>query len=63
MLSFFMLLLFLLDVNECETGEHNCDVNAVCNNTIGSFLCFCDVGYAGNGIVDSCTGELSHREV
>ena len=32
----------------------DCDENAKCNNTIGSYLCECTVGYSGNGTY--CTG-------
>ena len=37
------------DINECTTGQHNCDVSegAICNNTHGSFLCHCRHGYCG----------------
>ncbi|XP_028390639.1 matrilin-2-like [Dendronephthya gigantea] len=38
------------DVNECEIGTNNCNSNASCNNTIGSFRCACNVGYVGDGI-------------
>ena len=31
-----------------------CHVNAACNNTIGSYLCKCVAGYAGNGV--NCEG-------
>ncbi|CAH3181644.1 unnamed protein product, partial [Porites lobata] len=40
-------------VNECITGEHNCDANADCNDTEGSFECTCKPGYYGNGV--NCT--------
>ena len=45
----------IADINECETGKHNCDANAICSNTIGSFVCTCKPGYSGNGV--KCTGE------
>ena len=43
----------LADVNECAT-MNDCDMNAVCNDTIGNFTCTCNDGYTGNGF--SCTG-------
>lgn len=45
---------FLLDIDECETDTDNCDVNAHCNNTKGSFQCTCNIGYFGDGVV--CEG-------
>ena len=45
-----------VDVDECEKGEDNCDENAQCANTIGSFECTCNSGYEGPG--DSCTGKF-----
>ena len=41
------------DIDECSAG-HKCDVNAVCNNTKGSYDCNCNEGYYGDG--KSCTG-------
>ena len=43
------------EVNECTTGVNNCDANADCNNTEGSFECTCKPGYSGNGV--HCTGD------
>ena len=39
-----------LDVNECFEGStlHNC-INAQCNNTDGSFECYCLPGYTKPG--------------
>ena len=39
----------LIDINECEVNAHDCDDNAACNDTIGSFICACNFGYSGNG--------------
>lgn len=43
------------DVDECLTQKANCDQNAVCTNTIGSFVCSCKDGFQGNGTF--CTGN------
>ena len=43
------------DEDECQNGTPNCDVNAKCNNTIGSFTCVCLPGYLGDGL--QCSGE------
>lgn len=37
------------EVNECLTGQHQCDKNADCINTQGSYECHCKEGYKGNG--------------
>ena len=44
----------ILDVDECKSNRDNCDVNAECSNTEGSYKCLCNVGYSGNGF--NCTG-------
>ena len=45
-------ILYYLDVNECETGQHNCNPStSICSNTIGSYTCHCKPGFAV--IVDS----------
>ena len=43
------------DIDECLKEIHGCDVNAVCNNTLGSYKCTCKDGYKGNGT--NCTGQ------
>jgi len=46
------------DVDECLEGTDDCDVNATCANTPGSFTCTCNVGYSGDGAtcteIDEC---------
>ena len=43
----------LLDIDECEELRP-CSINAMCNNTFGSYQCTCNKGFYGNGAV--CTG-------
>ena len=52
----FKLFFNLLDVNECETGDHDCHSNAFCSDFAGSWVCSCLNGFTGNGTV--CTGEV-----
>ena len=46
-----------LDIDECITGNHDCDVNANCINTVGSYNCSCKKGCTGDG--RSCSGTLT----
>ena len=43
------------DLDECADGTHNCDVNAECNNTPGSYNCKYKDGFRGNGT--KCKGN------
>ena len=45
----FSFLCILSDVDECANKSHDCDVNAYCNNTVGSYRCTCNSWYQGNG--------------
>ena len=49
----------VMDVDECATQTDDCDVNATCTNTPGSFTCACNSGYSGDGKtcsdIDECT--------
>uniref|UniRef100_UPI00358E3F4F fibrillin-1-like n=1 Tax=Myxine glutinosa TaxID=7769 RepID=UPI00358E3F4F len=46
------------DINECQSGNLQCDANANCRNIYGSYTCKCQNGYTGNGTscedVDEC---------
>ena len=44
----------LVDIDECDLGTHNCDVNANCTDTDGSFNCTCNQGYTGDGVNCTC---------
>ena len=46
---------FFKDIDECTSNNHNCDINAFCNNTEGSHNCTCKPGYSGDG--SNCTGN------
>jgi len=46
------------DINECALGTHNCDIHAICTNTIGSYTCKCKTGYSGDGF--TCYGMNFH---
>ena len=49
-------LFLLTDIDECASPETNeCDTNAECSNTEGSYTCSCRVGYTGDG--KSCAGS------
>lgn len=42
------------DQDECSGEEHNCNLNADCVNTPGSYRCACKDGFGGDGF--SCSG-------
>ena len=55
---YYCVTIVLLDVDECQTGNHGCSVNGSCENRIGTFSCRCNLGYAGNGI--TCSGKCRY---
>ena len=42
------------DLNECFTGNHNCDENASCMSIYGGFECKCNDGFTGSGETGDC---------
>ena len=47
----------VVDIPECERGLDDCDPNANCINTFGSYDCNCKTGFIGDGF--ACTGWSS----
>ena len=45
-----------LAINECALGTDNCNANAACTDTEGSFTCSCNSGYQGDGV--TCTSMI-----
>ena len=52
--SLLPCILYFSDIDECSTSVRVCDANAICENTLGSYLCSCKAGYNGAG--KTCTG-------
>ena len=50
---FFIISIYFLDVDECLSNP--CDLNAACTDNEGFFVCNCNIGYSGNGLI--CSGE------
>ena len=46
-----------IDINECKEGLHGCHVNAICNNSAGSYNCTCKPGFIG-GERNNCKGKV-----
>ena len=45
----FFVIVFLSDINECTSSQHECDARATCHNTEGAYTCQCADGYFGDG--------------
>uniref|UniRef100_A0A251U5I6 Putative EGF-like domain-containing protein n=1 Tax=Helianthus annuus TaxID=4232 RepID=A0A251U5I6_HELAN len=49
------------NINECERENHDCDHDAQCDDTDGSYKCTCRKGYSGDGRKNGtgCTADQS----
>ena len=49
--SFFLIsnISICPDIDECSVFSSICDINAICRNSEGSYLCSCKVGFARDG--------------
>ncbi|XP_014676539.1 PREDICTED: fibulin-5-like, partial [Priapulus caudatus] len=50
-------------VDECNAALHDCDPNATCLNTVGSFRCECNGRWSGDGVTCVATTEQSYHYV
>jgi len=50
------------DVDECTEKSDECDANAFCANTAGSFACSCNAGFTGDGLTCTSTHECRNDE-
>ena len=44
------------DINECDVNTDNC--SQFCNNTIGSYQCYCEDGYTLDSDEHTCNGII-----
>ena len=54
----YSMFVLFADIDECETGEHNC--SQTCSNTLGSFECKCRAGYSLQDDGVTCAGRHSY---
>ena len=54
-------VLLSIDINECELGGDECHMYATCTDTIGSFECFCNSGFEGDGV--NCTSMYASLKI
>ncbi len=40
-----IIILCIIDINECTNGEHTCHSELYCTNTQGDYTCDCPSGY------------------
>uniref|UniRef100_A0A0G4I9M8 EGF-like domain-containing protein n=1 Tax=Chromera velia CCMP2878 TaxID=1169474 RepID=A0A0G4I9M8_9ALVE len=55
----FLRFRLAFDIDECTTSVDDCNADAACSNSAGSFTCTCSTGFSGNGVacspIDQCT--------
>ena len=61
----YHLFTTVTDIDECdpELESHTCNGNATCENTEGSYLCTCNVGFVGNGVTCTPFGKSTFHMV
>ena len=58
--SFFLIsnISICPDIDECSAFSSICDINAICRNSEGSYLCSCKEGFAGDD--KACKGKANN---
>ena len=51
----FQLMMYISDINECNTNNGGCDQN--CINQPGTYHCTCNAGYTLSSNLHSCIGK------
>ena len=58
-LEIALLCSLVPDIDECSSANE-CNMDATCTNTIGSYNCTCKKGYQGDG--RNCPGKVHCKE-
>ena len=51
--TYIIIVIIATDIDECQSGEYQCDVNAECVNIVGNYSCKCISPYVGDGFTCS----------
>ena len=60
--TFMYFTVAYVDIDECNLNLSMCQPDSYCNNTIGSYLCICNVGYSGDGFIN-CTSKSTELSI
>ena len=52
-----IIIFLIIDGMDCTLGLDDCDEQATCIDTIGSYTCNCNSGWTGDGL--SCEGKFT----
>ena len=53
----YFVVLYLIDIDECENSNNNDICEHFCKNTMGSFVCKCKPGYSKTANQVGCLGK------